>query len=331
MTLKQSSSSEGASSTQQIKDTVARLARSVIFRDYQRAFEALTGLPLAIRAAGAFQATLHASKNCNPFCTSMAASNKTCAACLDLQQRLENTSELSANTLECFAGLNESTVAIRAGDSVIGFLQTGQIFLHSPAADHFKKVEQQFEQHDTGIDWSRLKKAYFASRILRPAQYESILRLLTIFAEHLSSISSQITLSIAVPESPMIAKARAYIDAHKTDDLSLSEVAKAMNSSAFYFCKQFKKGTGLTFTEYIAQTRVETVKLLLVNPFKRISEAAFEAGFQSLSQFNRIFARTTGGSPTTFRLQLRMRSRTATERYSIPGYSRTINSPSTMS
>jgi AraC-like DNA-binding protein len=60
----------------------------------------------------------------------------------------------------------------------------------------------------------------------------------------------------------------------------------------------------MTFTEYLARLRVEKVKQLLINPNKRVSEAAFEAGFQSLSQFNRVFLRVAGESPSFYRERL---------------------------
>ena len=66
----------------------------------------------------------------------------------------------------------------------------------------------------------------------------------------------------------------------------------------------FKQATGLTFTDYVARVRVEKIKNLLLNPHKRISEAAYEAGFQSLSQFNRVFRRVTGLAPTVWRARL---------------------------
>jgi AraC-like DNA-binding protein len=47
--------------------------------------------------------------------------------------------------------------------------------------------------------------------------------------------------------------------------------------------------------------RIEKVKNLMLNPHKRISEAAYEAGFQSLSQFNRVFLRIAGESPSDYR------------------------------
>jgi len=105
-------------------------------------------------------------------------------------------------------------------------------------------------------------------------------------------------------ESPQVAKARIFITEHQNDDLSLAQVAKAVNVSAFYFCKTFKKATGMTFTDYLARVRVEKVKNLLLNPHKRISEAAYESGFQSLSQFNRVFRRVAGEPPTTYREKL---------------------------
>jgi AraC-like DNA-binding protein len=70
----------------------------------------------------------------------------------------------------------------------------------------------------------------------------------------------------------------------------------------------FKQATGLTFTDYLARVRVEKVKNLLLNPHKRISEAAYEAGFQSLSQFNRVFRKIAGEAPTLWREKLQRQS-----------------------
>jgi len=48
--------------------------------------------------------------------------------------------------------------------------------------------------------------------------------------------------------------------------------------------------------------RIERVKeLLLRNPNLRVSEIAFETGFQSLTHFNRLFVKLTGESPTKYR------------------------------
>jgi AraC-like DNA-binding protein len=66
----------------------------------------------------------------------------------------------------------------------------------------------------------------------------------------------------------------------------------------------FKKATGLNFTDYVSRVRVEKAKNLLLNRNLRISEIAYEIGFQSLTHFNRVFKRIMGESPTEYRGQL---------------------------
>ena len=57
----------------------------------------------------------------------------------------------------------------------------------------------------------------------------------------------------------------------------------------------------MKFVDYIARLRFAKACLLLQNPNLRISEIAFEVGFQSLSQFNRVFKKLSGQSPTEYR------------------------------
>ena len=99
----------------------------------------------------------------------------------------------------------------------------------------------------------------------------------------------------------MVQKARAYIAAHKNEPLNLSAVAQAAGASVFHFCKVFHKTTGLKFTDYVARVRLEDARTQLLNPNRRISEIAYDVGFQSLTQFNRMFKRVFGQSPTEFR------------------------------
>jgi AraC-like DNA-binding protein/ligand-binding sensor protein len=293
---------------------VALLQSSDIFRDYQRAFQTITGLPLALRAAGSFQPPMQGTKLGNSLCAMLAGRNKTCAACLDLQQRLEQTACDQAGTAQCFAGLNESAVPIRLGDKIIAYLQTGQVLFHLPTTAETREAVRQAGLLEPTLDRKDLAAAFKRSRVVAHAQYDSILKLLTIFAQQLAAVSNQLMVKQSLAESPVITRARAYIAAHLTEDISLAQVSQAVGMSSFYFCKNFKKGTGLNFTEYLSRQRVESVKQLLLNPYKRVSEAAYEAGFQSLSQFNRVFHRITGESPTVYRDQLHAPVRTGHSR-----------------
>jgi AraC-like DNA-binding protein len=129
-------------------------------------------------------------------------------------------------------------------------------------------------------------------------------KLLAIFAQHLSMLSNQVVVQQENSEPPVITRAKEYIQEHQTEELSLGQVAKAVNTSTFYFCKMFKKVTGINFTDYLSRVRIEKSKNLLLNPNLRVSEIAFEVGFQSLTHFNRVFKKILGQSPTEYRAQL---------------------------
>jgi AraC-like DNA-binding protein/ligand-binding sensor protein len=277
------------SSAHQSRVLVAQLRRSQIVRDYEKAFRDTTGLPISLRAIEAFDLPHHGDPNESPFCALMTRSNRSCSACLQLQRRVEETARLRPKTLKCFAGLCDSAVPVRVGETLIAFLQTGQVLQHAPTKTAFARATRQLVHWGMEVDLRQLEEAYFQTRVVTKRQYESMLRLLTIFAQHLSTLSNQLMVQSSAAEAPAISRARVLIAERHTEQLSLSVVAQAVNMSAFYFCKMFRKATGMTFTDYLARLRVEKVKTILLNPHKRASEAAYEVGFQSLSQFNRVF------------------------------------------
>ena len=286
------------------RELVRQLHESEIYKDYEKAFRETTGLPINLRPIEAFDLPHHGDPQESPFCALMASTNQRCAACLQLQRKVEVEARMEPKTLKCFAGLCDSAVPVRVGENLVAFLQPGQILLHQPNKREFKKLTRELINWGVVTDLKRLEEAYFQTRVLEKKQYEAVLRLLTIFAKHLSSLSNELMVTAQQAESPMITRAKVFIMEHQHEEMSLRQVAGSVNTSAFYFCKMFKKATGLTFTDYLARVRVEKVKNLLLNPHKRISEAAYEAGFQSLSQFNRVFRKVAGEAPTVWRDKL---------------------------
>ena len=107
-------------------------------------------------------------------------------------------------------------------------------------------------------------------------------------------------------EPVAIWKARKYIDEHSREELSLTKVAKAVNMNANYLSENFNQVTGIKFVDYVAHVRFKNACDLLRNPRLRISEIAFAVGFQSLSQFNRVFKKFAGRSPTQYRAAKRV-------------------------
>jgi AraC-like DNA-binding protein len=287
---------------------VEQLRASPIYRDYAKAFRETTGLPLNLRELESFDLPFNGDPNQNPFCELMAGANHTCAGCLQLQKKVEEGARTETKTLTCFAGLSDSAVPIRVGENLVAFLQTGQILQREPTAAQLQKLSRVLKKYGVEAEPGKYEAAYRKTRIVPPKQYRSILQLLTIFAQHLAALSNQLVVQEVAEEAPAISRARAYITEHHAEEMTLTGIARAVNMSAFYFCKSFRKATGLTFTHYVARVRVEKVKELLLNPNKRVSEAAYEAGFQSLSQFNRVFRRVAGEPPSAYREKLRASS-----------------------
>jgi AraC-like DNA-binding protein len=286
------------------KVLVEKLTKSKIFKDYEVAFRGATGLPFTLTPPETWGLPMQGDRNESSFCAMMGSSSKSCAACLEMQSRLSNEADGDPVTVKCFAGMCDTAVPVRLGERLVGFLRTGQVFTEAPSEEDFDRTAKQLIKWGVDMDLKKLHDSYFASKVLTADQYQSMVRLLKVFADHLSMVSNQVLVREENTENPMISRAKDFIEKNQGDDLTLASVARAVNTSTFYFCKMFKKATGLTFTEYLGRVRVEKAKSYLLNPHLRVSEVAFEVGFQSLSQFNRVFKRITGFSPTEYRDRL---------------------------
>lgn len=99
-----------------------------------------------------------------------------------------------------------------------------------------------------------------------------------------------------------------YIHSHYQQDLSLDEVSKRFYVSAHHLSRQFNKVTGFTFTEYVQMTRIRNAQQMLLNSSEKITDIAAQCGFTSFSQFNRIFNKQNGMSPSAYRRSRRSQS-----------------------
>jgi AraC-like DNA-binding protein/ligand-binding sensor protein len=285
------------------KQLIDMLRRSRLFRDYENVFSKATGLPLALRPVDYWQLEHQGKKNENPFCALLAERPKTLAVCLEAhEQMIRHTGDLP-HTVTCPFGLTETAVPIKLGQRTVGYLRIGQVLRHLPGRSDTTKVSRELER--CGVPFGgEIRKAWEKNPLIPPEKYNAIVRLLTFFGDQLSALSNQLMTERNNAEPPLVLKAREYIDKHKTEQLSLANVAKAAGASVFHFCKVFHKATGLKFTDYIARVRLEDARNRLLNPNLRISEIAYDVGFQSLTQFNRTFKRVFGQSPSEFRARV---------------------------
>jgi AraC-like DNA-binding protein/ligand-binding sensor protein len=292
-----------ASGAESNKQLINMLRRSRLFRDYESVFTKATGLPLVLQPLEFWQLAHHGKKHENPFCALLAENPATLSVCLQAHQDMIDHTGLIPHSVTCPFGLTETAVPVKLGVNVIGYLRIGQVLRHLPAKSDATKVSRALER--CGVpSKSEIRKAWEKNPLFPPEKYNAIVRLLSFFADQLSALSNQLATEKTNAEPPLVLRARDYIDKHKTEELSLADVAKAAGASVFHFCKVFHKATGLKFTDYVARVRLEDARNRLLNPNLRISEIAYDVGFQSLTQFNRTFKRVFGQSPTKFRARM---------------------------
>ncbi|HEY2713793.1 MAG TPA: PocR ligand-binding domain-containing protein [Chthoniobacterales bacterium] len=226
------------------------------------------GLPLNIRPHDSWSPSHHGKKDQYSFASILTRFNKARSACLKAQTDASRDAESTRRTVTWFAGLSESAVPVYAGDHILGFLETGEVMLKNPSRKHFAGITRQLRAWGYKTDWKRLERAYFRSCVLSPRRYRAMLRLLNIFAEHLSILSNQLVVMREKDESANMARARQFIETHQAEPLSLGRVARSANISRHYFCKMFKKATKVTFVDYLSRVRVEKAKALCSTPIR---------------------------------------------------------------
>jgi AraC-like DNA-binding protein len=281
-----------------------KLADSSMFREYQRAFEKATSMPLSLRAVESWQLAHTHSKKQNAFCALLAQTNNSCAACLQMQQRVCDGVNGAPATMSCAFGLVETAVGVKIGREFVVYLQTGQVFFKPRTPDQTNRALKRIREWGFDLDHDDVAKRYEATPVVRRDAYQARVKLLQFFADQLGTLANQIVLSQRCAEPPHITRARQLIDAQFQQNITLASISRQVGMSSFYFCKQFKKTTGVNYTDYVSRVRVEKAKNLLLNPNYRVSEIGYEIGFKSLTHFNRVFKRIVRESPTEYRQHL---------------------------
>ena len=132
-------------------------------------------------------------------------------------------------------------------------------------------------------------------------EFFSILYELSKFDDARELASSSFAKVEVVSESKRILKVKNYIDEHYKDDLSLEQLADIVGMTPTAFSRYFKQRTAKNISEYIVDIRLGHSARLLVDTSDSVSEICWATGFNTLSNFNRLFRKRKGCSPTEFR------------------------------
>lgn len=90
-----------------------------------------------------------------------------------------------------------------------------------------------------------------------------------------------------------------------TREIQLDQVAQLSNMSKHSFCRYFKSRTQKTFVQFVNEVRISESCRLIVENKHQITHIAYACGFNSLSNFNKIFKSIKGVTPSQYKAQIR--------------------------
>lgn len=105
----------------------------------------------------------------------------------------------------------------------------------------------------------------------------------------------------AAKYSNEVNRALEYIEGHFSEDIGLREMAGFLHLNESYFSYIFKKETGINFTDYLNDIRIEKAKEYLRMPGMAVSEVWEKAGYSSMSYFSRVFKQITAMGPAEYK------------------------------
>jgi AraC-like DNA-binding protein/ligand-binding sensor protein len=268
---------------------------------FQRDFERLSGLRLDfVDELGMCGDGIPAGSG---LCAAMAADPAGRAMCARLRHGLfAATVNHQPACAVCDAGLVEVVVPMRISGITAGFFLFHGVAEQQPDLPARHKTRHLLRKAGVGIGDAELDALMDAVPVRDSGVLDALRRIAHLAARQLAL---KITDRLADPEARMpvaVAKACGFIRAHALcEEIPLTRVARHCGMSDGHLSRMFHHATGLTFREYVTQVRLEHARGLLLRSGRSITEISGESGFQSLSQFHRVFRKAFGMSPGCLR------------------------------
>tara|TARA_R110002167_G_scaffold61071_2_gene172211 strand:+ start:13778 stop:14665 length:888 start_codon:yes stop_codon:yes gene_type:complete len=175
----------------------------------------------------------------------------------------------------------------------------------------FKPFRDLFSKANHGILFSKKITEECMPRIIqlsKTTNIDSFLDLSSILNDLANSrnqrlLSTNISQLNDFENSKKIKKVYEYIQENFDRKITLSEIAELVNMSVVSFNRFIKKRTGKTFIEYINDTRISYAARWLIETDLSIGEIGYKCGFNNMANFNRVFKKVKGITPSTYRAE----------------------------
>lgn len=273
-------------------------------QEFQRDFALLSGMTLGL----VDELGVGDCGSGSRLCAFLANSDAGRVMCARMRQGLLVEAAEQPACGHCDAGMAEMVVPLRVGGIQAAFFVFGGVAPEpiGPPARH--RVRHLLRKAGVEVTDAMLETMLGEVRVVSSEALAAYQRMVHLAARHLVlRVTDQLS---AADERlpPVVLRACGLIRSRAlVDDLDLGMVARSCGVSEGHLSRLFHRATGLTFREFMAQVRVEHAKGLLLRTGKGVTEIAFECGFQSLSQFHRVFRRAYGMTPGQLRAESAVR------------------------
>lgn len=276
-----------------------KLATSASVREQQMAFTCATGVPLTLAPA-----SVHALAD-GIFCVKGCLGGHSGTACQQKLLQAEKRAIIRTAPVQyrCPSGLVKILVPVFINGRHAGSLLAGPFALHSLNGARLAHLLGRLDKLGLGDRAGRLETTWRFTPRLTSAKCRAAGTLLQMFGKYLEECGKRQMQSHGARASSLLQKIEAFLAECREEKVSLKKVAASVNLSPCHFCSVFKKQTGLTFRQYRTRQRLESARKLLADSDRRVSDVAFEAGFESIPYFNRAFRRAFGCSPSEYRVR----------------------------
>lgn len=160
-------------------------------------------------------------------------------------------------------------------------------------------VGQQFSENNISLAHIFGQQYDYTAKINRIPDARGLRLWITNYFEWIMQYSAD---KLSIHENDMVVKAKRYIaNNYENPELTLSTVAKYVGLNEKYFTNRFSKESGETFSNYLTGIRMQKSKELLKNTTFKVYEIAEMSGYNNVENFNRVFKKNTGISPTQYR------------------------------
>lgn len=192
---------------------------------------------------------------------------------------------------------------------VIFFNPDGELagFFNLP---EIKVLKNFIQQHQSGFKVPQEHAAEISTRMLKVTnssgteqllQFVELLKQLSTYQDITPLASGQKTQHVSEHEGIRIGNIYNYIMHNYDQPITLEDAAKQAHMTPQAFCRFFKKHTLHTFVSFLNEVRInEACKKLTDGTYDNIATVAYTCGFNSITNFNRVFKTVTNKSPSEY-------------------------------